>query len=200
MEISRDRITCKLWLSQENYILKMLKRFNIADARPVTTLAGHLLSSGQSKLTRRGGWDVSSTICECGGITNACTRLDLAYAVSKVSRFMSNSCKQHWEVVKWVLRYLRWTSRLGLAFQRLEKGSLSCYRDMLMQIMQEILISEDLWRVMYSQYLSTLLVGRRVARYRGSFNRWGRVHDCSRGKACGWEDWSVHLASYRIQF
>jgi len=32
-----------------------------------------------------------------------CTKTDLAYAVSIVSRFMSNLEKQHCEVVKWVL-------------------------------------------------------------------------------------------------
>jgi len=49
MEISRDTSTSKLWLSQENYVFKMLKRFNIAEARPVTTpLVDHfMLSSSQ---------------------------------------------------------------------------------------------------------------------------------------------------------
>ena len=51
-----------------------------------------------------------------------CTRPDLAYAVSTVTRFMSNPEKQHWEAVKWVLRYLRGTARLGLVFQRLKTG------------------------------------------------------------------------------
>ena len=35
-----------------------------------------------------------------------CNRSDLAFAVSTVSQFMSNPDKQHWEAVKWVLRYL----------------------------------------------------------------------------------------------
>ena len=35
---------------------------------------------------------------------------------------MSNSGKQHWEVVKWVLRYLRGTVRLGSVFQILKMG------------------------------------------------------------------------------
>ena len=42
-EISRDISTGKLWLFQENCILKMLERFNMFEERPVTTpLAGHL--------------------------------------------------------------------------------------------------------------------------------------------------------------
>jgi len=49
MEITRDRGSSRLWLSQENYILKVLERFNMAEARPVTALlAGHFkLSSKQ---------------------------------------------------------------------------------------------------------------------------------------------------------
>ena len=49
MEITRDRGSGRLWLSQENYVLKVLERFNMTDARPVTTpLKGHFkLSSKQ---------------------------------------------------------------------------------------------------------------------------------------------------------
>ena len=53
-----------------------------------------------------------------------CTRPDLAYAVSIVNQFMSNSRKQHWEAMKWVLRYLRGIAKLGLTFERLETGKL----------------------------------------------------------------------------
>ena len=35
-----------------------------------------------------------------------CTRPNLAYAVSTVSRFMSNPGKQYCEAVKWALQYL----------------------------------------------------------------------------------------------
>ena len=36
-----------------------------------------------------------------------CTRPDIAHAVGVVSRFMSRPGKQHWETVKWIMRYLR---------------------------------------------------------------------------------------------
>nr|GEW31659.1 retrovirus-related Pol polyprotein from transposon TNT 1-94 [Tanacetum cinerariifolium] len=45
-----------------------------------------------------------------------CTRLDLAHAVGVVSRFLSNPGKKHWEAVKWIFRYLRGTSKLGITF------------------------------------------------------------------------------------
>ena len=39
--------------------------------------------------------------------TMVCTRPDTAHAVGVVSRFMSRTGKQHWEAVKWILRYLK---------------------------------------------------------------------------------------------
>ena len=49
MEITRDRSSGRLWLSQENYVLKVLERFNMAEVKSITTpLAGHFkLSSMQ---------------------------------------------------------------------------------------------------------------------------------------------------------
>lgn len=35
------------------------------------------------------------------------TRPVLAYPVGLVSRFMSDPIREHWEAVKWVLRYIR---------------------------------------------------------------------------------------------
>lgn len=35
------------------------------------------------------------------------SRPDLAFAVGLVSRFMSKPGREHWEAVKWILRYLQ---------------------------------------------------------------------------------------------
>ena len=45
-----------------------------------------------------------------------CTRPDIAHVVGVVSRFMSRPGKQHWEVVKWILRYLKGSSDTSLCF------------------------------------------------------------------------------------
>ena len=65
MKITRDRDSDRLWLSQENYILKVLERFNMVEERSVTTpLAGHFkLLQAVSTITGKGGGDVSSTMC-----------------------------------------------------------------------------------------------------------------------------------------
>nr|GFC47147.1 retrovirus-related Pol polyprotein from transposon TNT 1-94 [Tanacetum cinerariifolium] len=45
-----------------------------------------------------------------------CTRPDIAYAVSIVSKYLANLGKKHWEAVKWILKYLRGTANVGLIY------------------------------------------------------------------------------------
>ena len=40
-----------------------------------------------------------------------CTRLDIAHAVGVVSRYMSHPGIEHCNAIKWILRYLRGTSK-----------------------------------------------------------------------------------------
>lgn len=52
-----------------------------------------------------------------------CSKPNLTYVISVISRFMANPRKTHCEVLKWTLRYLKWTTRLGLLFQKQEDTS-----------------------------------------------------------------------------
>lgn len=45
-----------------------------------------------------------------------CTRSDIAYAVSVVSRYLSCPGKVHWNAVKWIMRYLKGSSTCGLLY------------------------------------------------------------------------------------
>ena len=45
-----------------------------------------------------------------------CTRPNHGHAVGAVSRFMSNPGKAHWDAIKWILRYLRDTTKKCLYF------------------------------------------------------------------------------------
>jgi len=73
----------------------------MAEVRPVTTLlAGHFkLSSKQCPQSPEDEEEMSRVSCASavGSLmyVMVCTRPDLAYAVSTVSQFMSNSGKQH---------------------------------------------------------------------------------------------------------
>ena len=45
-----------------------------------------------------------------------CTRPDIAHVVGVFSKFLSNLGKEHWAAMKWILRYLRGTSKTCLCF------------------------------------------------------------------------------------
>ena len=46
-----------------------------------------------------------------------CTRPDIAHVVGVIRRYLSHQGIEHWNVVKWILRYLRGTSNKCLHFQ-----------------------------------------------------------------------------------
>ena len=45
-----------------------------------------------------------------------CTRPDLSYAISLLSRYMADPCKDHCHALRWVLRYVKGTVTKGLVF------------------------------------------------------------------------------------
>lgn len=48
-----------------------------------------------------------------------CTRPDITLAMGKMNMYMSNPRKVHWEVVKWILIYLKSIVDYGLLFDGL---------------------------------------------------------------------------------
>ncbi|KAE8669591.1 hypothetical protein F3Y22_tig00112230pilonHSYRG00138 [Hibiscus syriacus] len=122
MEICRDRDSRKLRLSQRGYVEKMLERFAMSSAKPVSTpLANHFkLSSEQSPKTDKEAEDMAkvpySNAVGCLMYAMVCTRPDLAHVVSQVCKYMSKPGKQHWDAVKWIFRYLKGTVGHGIVF------------------------------------------------------------------------------------
>ena len=92
------------------------------EAKPVSTpLGSHFrLTKDQSPKTEQKQAYMSKVpyALAIGSLMYAmvCTRTDIAHAVGVVSRYMSNPGKQHWEVVKWILRYLKGTLGTSLCF------------------------------------------------------------------------------------
>lgn len=111
-----------IWLSQERYIQKVLERFNMHKAKPVSSpLAGHFKCCSMQCPTSEKEKEVQNSIPYASAVGSlmyamVCTRPDIAYAVGVVSRFLSNPGKEHWAAIKWILRYLRGTSSLCLCF------------------------------------------------------------------------------------
>ncbi|KAL5580971.1 hypothetical protein UlMin_013413 [Ulmus minor] len=46
------------------------------------------------------------------------SRPDLSYAISILSRFMSDPKKEHWEAMKWLIRYIKGSTNLGLIYKK----------------------------------------------------------------------------------
>ena len=116
MRIIRDKANGTLKFSQLEYVNKALSIFNMNEAKPVSTpLGSHFkLSKEQSPKTEEER-DHMSKVPYALAIDSlmyamVCTRPDIAHAVGVVSRFMSRPGKQHWEAVKWILRYLKGSS------------------------------------------------------------------------------------------
>ncbi len=101
MRIHRDKQRGTFQLSQAEYIGRILKRFNMSDAKAVSTpLASRfLLSKDQSPKTEEEEGFMAK-VPYASAIRSimyamVCTRPDIAYAVGSMSRFMTNLGKQH---------------------------------------------------------------------------------------------------------
>ncbi|MCO5605797.1 hypothetical protein L7F22_059981 [Adiantum nelumboides] len=120
MKISRDRTKKTLKLSEEDYIKKVLKRFAMQNAKPISTpLAGHfkLTKDMCPKTQEEIAMSKVPYAAAVGSLMYAMvwTRPDIAHAMGVVSKFMENPGKEHW-AVKWILRYLKGTTRNVLYF------------------------------------------------------------------------------------
>jgi hypothetical protein len=126
ISIQRDRQNRKLSLSQEAYIDKVAHQFDIGNCAPIgTPIETSPLPENSPDYTcvpdRRTSYQrmVGSLMYIMLG-----TRGDIAYAVSVASRSLANPGPQHIKLAQRILRYLKGTKSLKLAYkgqpQRLE--------------------------------------------------------------------------------
>ena len=113
MRITRDRKNRLLTLSQNEYIQKVLKIFNMHNAKPVSTpFASHFKVGKKMCPKTQEDMDYMSKVpyaSVVGSLMYAmiCTRPDIAHAVGVVRRYMNNLGKYHWMIMKWILNSLR---------------------------------------------------------------------------------------------
>lgn len=122
MQIHRDKNNRKIWLSQENYLNKILRRFNMQDCKPISTplpvnfkLSSSMSPSNEVERREMSRVPYASAV---GSLMFAmiCTRPDIAQAVGAVSRYMANPGREHWNTVKRILRYIKGTSNVALCY------------------------------------------------------------------------------------
>ncbi len=119
IQVTYDRTKRKIHLVQSGYATSVLERFGMEDSKPVATPM--VSNTTLSKTDEQGqavpgdkGWYASAV----GSLMYlaVATRPDLAFAVGCLARFMSDPCEHHIVAAKRVLRYLRGTKDLGLAY------------------------------------------------------------------------------------
>jgi hypothetical protein len=122
MRITRDRKNRQMTLSQGEYIEKVLERFRMWNAKPVSTalaihfkLTKEMCPKTQEEIEYMSRIPYSSAV---GSLMYAmvCTRPDISHVVGVGSRYMNNPGKEHWEEVKWILGYLRGNITHALCF------------------------------------------------------------------------------------
>lgn len=128
IDIIGDRNQGTIFMTQQRYLEKVLSRYGMSSAKSVNTpLGGHLkLSSSQSPETEGERLDMDkypyANVVGSIMYSMICTRPDLAYSLSMVSRFMSNPGMPHWQALKWIMRYLRSSMGLGLLYKKREEN------------------------------------------------------------------------------
>lgn len=106
-----------LVLSQAHYVDKILEKFNAED----TTVARTPIDTSHHLSKNRGDGVAQVEYSRIVGslmYLMSCTRPDLAFAISRLSRYTSNPSSEHWKSITRVLRYLRYTRDYGLHYTR----------------------------------------------------------------------------------
>lgn len=118
----------EITLYQESYVNKTLHRFNMEDSKPVDSP----VTLSQPKEASDKALDAGTPYREAiGSLMYAVTttRLDIAYAVGKLSRKVAEPTVADWVSVKRVLRYLNGCRELGLTYSKEANKGLIAYCD-----------------------------------------------------------------------
>ncbi|KAL0458871.1 UNVERIFIED_CONTAM: Retrovirus-related Pol polyprotein from transposon TNT 1-94 [Sesamum latifolium] len=125
MTIERNRKTSTIFLNQKSYVKNVVENFSMTTAKPTPVpLAAHFqLCKNQSpnSETEKERMKIFPYSNAIGSVMYlmVSTRPDIAYAVSCLSKFMSNAGMPHWEALKWLLRYLNGSMDIGIIFSKL---------------------------------------------------------------------------------
>ena len=102
-------------LSQSHYVEKVLKIFNHFDCGHVRTPYDpsiHLKKNRGSPVAQSEYVKIIGSVM----FLMNCTRLDIAYAVCRLSRYTHNHAYEHWNALTHLLRCLKGTMNLGLTY------------------------------------------------------------------------------------
>jgi hypothetical protein len=122
VKIERDRRNRTLHLSQRQYILDLLQRFDLTDINPVGTpldpsirLSTSMAPQTPEEIAEMEGVPYINAVGALNYLAIA-TRPDISYTVGVLARFTNNPGMQHWKAVKHLFRYLKGTLDYKLTY------------------------------------------------------------------------------------
>ena len=104
-------------LSQSHYVEKVLRKFEQFDCSPAKTPFDSSVQLRKNQGPSVSALEYSRVIGSLMYLMN-CTRPDIAYAVGRLSRYLMNPGKEHWEALIRLMRYLKYTLSYGIHFSR----------------------------------------------------------------------------------
>ncbi|KAI3752389.1 hypothetical protein L2E82_24403 [Cichorium intybus] len=151
IRILRDRKRKLIGLSQCIYLEKVLKRFSMENSKK-----GELPIQSNAKLSKTQTPSIDEEIAEMSRVPYAsavgsimyamtCTRPDVSFALSMVSRYQGNPRKAHWIAVKNILKYLRRTKNMVLVLGGSDDLKVSGYTDASFQTDKDSGRSQSSW-------------------------------------------------------
>ena len=115
--IKISRTSGRVILSQSHYIDKLLDKFDKDESNIARTPVDIDLHLSKNICQSISQLEYSRIIGSLMYVMN-CSRPDIAYSVSKLSRYTSNPRVDYWKEIIRVLRYLRYTQNYGLHYTR----------------------------------------------------------------------------------
>ena len=118
----------KIFISQANYVKKVLERFNMQYCK--AAISPTVMGLKLSKEDNNKDFDPSLYKIIVGNLMYlTASRLDVMHAVSLISRFMERPKEAHWKAAKRIIRYVKGTKRYGILYTTSENFKLVGYTD-----------------------------------------------------------------------
>lgn len=124
ISVTRDRVNGRITLSQPDYVSKVVQQYNLEQAEPSTLpmepgveLYPDLSQKTPEEIEKLSKIPYQNAIGAVMYLLQ-CTRPDIAFPVSLLSRFCTTYSNAHWKCLKKVICYLKGTSNLGITFSR----------------------------------------------------------------------------------
>ena len=115
IKLSREEGNGGVTLMQSHYVEKVLNRFGYSECTPAPTPYDPSVHLRKNHRIARDQLRYSQIIGSLMYLASA-TRPDISFAVSKLSRFVSNPGDTHWNALERVLRYLKGTMSYSIHF------------------------------------------------------------------------------------